>query len=96
MTSPNVAVKHFVQEFLYLACNEDCLPHFHPFFFPFHSVHMFTGVSLFVAKLLCSLVGVGNAAGLLKEKGLLGNFAQFFQPHPVSASPATAAAEPAP
>ena len=31
------------------------------------------------AKLLCQLVGVGNAAGLLQEKGLLGNFAQFFQ-----------------
>jgi len=53
MTSPYVAVKHFVQEFFYMACDED-------------------------ANLLCSLVGVGNAAGLLQEKGLLGNFAQFF------------------
>lgn len=35
MTSPNVAVKHFVQEFLYLACNEDCLPLSTPSFFPF-------------------------------------------------------------
>jgi len=54
MTSSNITVKHFVQEFLYQACNED-------------------------AKLLCRLVGVGNAAGLLQEKNLLGNFAQFFQ-----------------
>jgi len=53
MTSSNVALKHFVQEFLYQACGED-------------------------ATLLCKLVGVGNAAGLLQEKGLLGNFAQFF------------------
>jgi len=54
MTSPSVAAKHFVQEFLYQACGED-------------------------AKLLCRLVGVGNAAGLLQEKGLLGNFVQFFR-----------------
>jgi len=57
MTSPYVAVKHFVQEFFYQACGED-------------------------ANLLCSLVGVGNAAGLLQEKGLLGNFAQFFHSGP--------------
>ena len=94
MTSPNVAVKHFVQEFLFLACNEDCLL----ILFPTHTLcPMFTRCSLsHSAKLLCSLVGVGNAAGLLKEKGLLGNFAQFLQPHPVSATPASDAASAAP
>jgi len=59
MTSPFVAVKHFVQEFFYQACGED-------------------------ATLLCRLVGVGNTAGLLQEKGLLGNFAQFFHSAPIS------------
>ena len=27
MTSPDVALKHFVQEFLYMACDEDGLCH---------------------------------------------------------------------
>lgn len=88
MTSPNVAVKHVVQEFLYLACDQDGLYFFPPLFLHAHIIVSlsFVSLSLFAAKLLCSLVGVGNAAGLLKEKGLLGNFAQFLQPHPVSAT----------
>ena len=77
MTSSNITVKHFVQEFLYQACDEDGLLLIsHQSYF----CRLFTCFYLFYsAKLLCSLVGVGNAAGLLQEKNLLGNFVQFFQ-----------------
>ena len=64
MTSLNFNLKHFSGEFVYLICDEDGLA----------LVFGFFGLMRFFSSVgeLVRLTGFGNAAGLMADKGLLG------------------------